>query len=412
MLPFLKDPVKRGWTAMAVLAVVLLGLLVPLVWNADDRHLTAYGTGDEDASLARARIEGAASRVDAYLATPHPLDEISEPSKTLLVILGVERRYSESEADAILDFVRRGGNLLLADEGGYGTDIAAAAGFGFLSQNLVDTRNHLGDPTLVVSTARLDGRGYDLLFNQPTAVRPLSNANAYEAIARSSRAAFPDGSFIDQNENGEIDIGDTASDDAASFILALRTDLGEGSGTIVLIADTGVFMNAQVQVPDYQNEDFITDLVTSLIPRDGVVILDEGRHAPDASVAAYDNAVRTLGRMTSGVLAPLLTLALVGLATLGAWWSTRETEDWSHHAHRVDLEVQAPPDVIPDLGRAQRMARRRISERFNIPLEQVAAMPADELFTLTGDRLLSDAAAGTLRSDPAPLFRQFSEALP
>jgi hypothetical protein len=74
----------------------------------------------------------------------------------------------------------------------------------------------------------------------------------------------------------------------------------------------------------------------------------------------------------------------------------------------VGAEVPAPEGVRPDLARAQRMARRRISEKYNIPMEQVASMTAEELLRVTGDKLLSEAAAGTLRADPAPLFRSFS----
>jgi hypothetical protein len=55
------------------------------------------------------------------------------------------------------------------------------------------------------------------------------------------------------------------------------------------------------------------------------------------------------------------------------------------------------------------MARHRISERYNIPLEQVAAMTTEELLAVTHDKPLSEAAAGALRGDPAPLFASFSK---
>ena len=408
MLPFLKDPITRGWAAMAVLAVVAIALLAPAVWNADDRHLTAYRDGVEDASLMLEQISGKAARVDAILSTPHALADVDDPSRALLLVLGAERRYSEGEAQAVIDFLDAGGRVVLADEGGYGTDIALAAGFGIVNTNLVDTRNHRGDATLVVATARLDGRSYNVLFNAPTAVTPLSNANPYEVLARSSAALYPDGSFIDSNENGEVDATDTASPENAGFPLIVRTTVG--AGTLVIVADTGLFMNEQTDVVGYENRAFIADLVGTLVPSDGVIFIDEARHAPPALLAPYDNAVRALGKATAGSLAPFLTLTLVILATLAAWYATRETEDWSHHTHDLGVELPVPADVRPDLGRAQRMARRRISERFNIPLEQVAAMPAEQLVTLTGDKSLAEAAAGTLKSDPAPLFRQFSEA--
>lgn len=408
MLAFLKDPVIRGWCAIGAFAIVAVALLAPAVWNADDRHLTAYRDGAEDASLMLEQISGKASRVDALLSTPHALADVEDPARTLLLILGAERRYTEGEARAVIDFIDAGGRVILADEGGYGTDIAIAAGFGIVNTNLVDTHNHRGDPTLVVSSARIETRSYNVLFNAPTAVTPLSDANPYEVLARSSPAAYPDGSFIDSNENGEVDATDTASPENAGFPLIVSTKIG--AGTLVIVADTGLFMNEQTDVVGYENRAFIADLVGTLVPSDGTIFVDEARHAPPAVLAAYDNAVRTVGRATAGSFAPFITFALVILATLAAWYATRETEDWSHHDHDLGVEVPAPADVRPDLGRAQRMARRRISEKYNIPLEQVAAMPAEQLVTLTGDRPLAEAAAGTLRSDPSPLFRQFSEA--
>lgn len=405
MLGFLKDPVRRGWAFSAIAFLLVVGLALPLVWDTDARHLTAYRAGDEDASLARDALDGRAGRVEAYLSTPHQLADIKEPQRTLLVILGSERRYSPGEAAAVVAFLERGGNVLLADEGGYGTDIAKEAGFGFVGTSLLDTRNHLGDPTLATSSARIEGRDFRLLFNAPTAIRPLRDAGAYEVLAESSTSALPQGSYLDTNENGEIDINDAASDTGSGFPLIVRTRVGDG--TLVLVADTGLFMDAQVRLIDYDNGAFIGALAGTLVPRDGLIVLDEARHAPTPAVAPYTNAVRALGRATSGSVAPFITLALVLLASLAAWRATAETEDWSQHRHDLGVEVPVPSSVRPDLGRAQRMARHRVSERFNIPLEQVAAMTAEQLLALTGDRTLSEAAAGTLKSDPAPLFRSF-----
>lgn len=400
-MKLLKDPVTRGWTFVALAGALAIALLAPLVYHADARHLSAFAAGDEEAGLARAAMSGRAQRMEAYLSTPHQLGDVAEPEKTLLLILGPERRYSEGEAGAILAFLRAGGRVVLADEGGYGTDIAREVGFAFVGQTVLDTRNHAGDPKLPTATVTLD-RGYSVLFNAPTAITTLDNAGDHDVLAWTSAPLYPQGSYLDRNGDEEIDIGDAPG----PFPLVVRTSYG--AGTLVLVADTGPFMDAQVRLLEYDNDDFLAALVTSLIPSDGIVIVDEARHAPGPLLAAYENGVRTLGRATSGTLAPLVTVAILLLATLAAWRFTRETEDWTHHAHDLGAAVPVPADVRPDHERAMRMARRRISERFNIPLEQVAAMPADQLLRLTGDRMLAEAAAGTLKSDPAPLFRSFS----
>jgi len=404
-MKILKDPVTRGWAFVAIAGALAIALLSPLVWNADARHLSVFAAGDEDASLARDALAGRAQRVEAYLSTTHQLSEVAQPEKTLLLILGPERRYGEGEAEAVLAFLEAGGRVVLADEGGYGTDIARAAGFAFVGQTVLDTRNHAGDPKLPTATITLD-RGYRVIFNAPTALTTLSNVGDHEILAQTSPPQYPQGSYLDRNGDERIDINDAPG----PFPLVVRTTYG--AGTLVLIADTGLFMDAQVRLLEHENDDFLAALVASLIPTDGVIIVDEARHAPGPLLAAFDNGVRTLGRATAGPIAPFVTFALLLLATLAAWRFTRETEDWTYHAHDLGAQLPVPPDVRPDHERAQRMARRRISERFNIPLEQVAAMPADQLLRLTGDRMLAEAAAGTLKSDPAPLFRTFSTTSP
>lgn len=405
----LKDPRKRAFLALAVLGLLALSLVWPLAIGRDARHLTAYREGDEDVSQLRQELADAGVQVHAIHSTPHLLGDVEAPGETLLVIAGNERRYGASEAEAVLAFLERGGSVILADETGFGTDVARAAGFVFSSERLLDDRSNLrGVSSLVVADATLGTERYRLLFNSPTSIGALSRAGAYDVLALSSPAVGSDGSFLDRNGNGEID----QADSAGPFPLIVRTTLGQG--TLVLVADTGLLMNEQMAIVQddagapLDNAAFLRALVASLVPTDGAVLLDESRHAPTPLLAPWSNGVRALGRLTSGPVAPLATLALLLAATLAIWRATRETEDWSHHRHDVTRDLPLSADVQPDASRLQRMARRRVSERFNIPLEQVAAMKTEELQALTGDKPLSEAAAGDVRGDLAPHFRALS----
>lgn len=400
---------RRNRKLLAIVLLVVLGLLVlgPFVYARDARHLSAFREGDEEMGLARAELAAAAGAVDAVTSTPHLLADVEEPSRVLFVAVGAERRYDADEAAAVIAFLRAGGNVLLADEGGFGTDVAREAGWAFGSQRLLDTRNHRGDPRLPVVDARAEpeGHAYRVLFNSPSVLRLLDDdgtAAPHVVLASTSAAEYPNGSSLDVNANGEVD----RADPPGPHPLVVRAQVGEG--ILVLVADTGLFMDAQLRLVEYENDDYVRALAKSLVPGDGRILVDEARHAPPAATALWDNAVRTLGRATTGTFAPFLLLTALLAASVLAWWRTRPTDDWTHHAHDVGALVPAPETLRPDLARAQRMARRRISERYNIPMEQVASMTAEELLRVTGDRLLSDAAAGTLRADPAPLFRSFS----
>src|SRR5581483_8606984 len=143
--------------ALILLAIVLIGVLAPLVYATSARHLSAYVDGGEDMGRTRQGLALTGADVRDVVSTPSLLADVKEPQKTLLMIVGPERRYDEAESDAILDFLHQGGRVLLADEGGFGTVIAREAGYAFDSSRVLDTRNHLGDPKLVVANSTLDG---------------------------------------------------------------------------------------------------------------------------------------------------------------------------------------------------------------------------------------------------------------
>lgn len=399
---WLRSPRARRILGFGLLGLLLALAVAPFVVGTDARHLSAFRDGPEEMGLARAELSSAVASLDAITATPHALADVKEPTRALYVAVGTERRYDADEAAAVLEFLRSGGNVLLADEGGFGTDVAREAGWAFGSQRLLDTRNHRGDPRLPVTDARAaqGGETYRVLLNSPSVLTEVAPSGAL-VLASTSAAQHPNGSYLDINGNGEIDLADPPG----PFPLVVRAKVGEG--TLLLVADTGLFMDAQLAQPGYDNGAYLRALVRSLVPADGRVLFDEARHAPPASTALWDHAVRALGRATTGALAPFLLVGALLALTLLAWRLTRPTEDWSRHAHSVSAEVPAPEGVRPDAARAQRLARRRISEKYNIPMEQVASMTGEELLRATGDKLLADAAAGTLR-DPAPLFQSFS----
>jgi len=401
--PSLKDPRFRGWLALGIVVLVSLALLWPLVLGRDARHLSAYSTGPEDLSRFHGELDLTGAKISSIFSTAHLLADV-DAAKTVLVIVGTERRYDPGEAQSVIDFLRAGGNVVLADETGFGSDVARTAGFAFTSQHVLDnTSNYNGIPKLVVSTVALGDQEYRVVFSAPAAIVALSNAADHEALASSSEPRPPDGSFLDINENGVIDI----ADQSGPFPLVVRTHVG--AGTLVLVSDTGVFMNAQVGLAGYDNARFARALVRSLLPTDGgVILLDESRHQPAWWIAPWENGVRTLGRLTSGDVMPFLVLGVLLAGSLVAWRLTRQTEDWSRHTFDASRLMNVPETLRPDLARAQRMARHRISEKLNIPLEQVAAMTTEELAASCGDLTLAEAASGVLKSDPGPLFRSFS----
>ncbi len=392
-------PRQRGWLTLGILVAVSITLIAPFLFNADARHLSAYADGPEDASTFHSALDTIGGRVDNILATPLVLNDIEDPKNTMLVILGVERRYDPGERDAILAFLHAGGNVLLADEGGFGTDIAQEAGWAFGSERVLDTRNHLGDYSLVTADVKL-ANTYRVLFNKPTSLVPLSRSNEvpHEILATTSPALYPDGSYQDINGDGAID----RADRPGPFALVVRATVGEG--TLILIADTGPFMNRQMTVTEFNNDAFARALISTLIQGEARVLIDESRHAPHPGFAAWDTTARTVARLTQSTIGPWVVASLFLLSFL-AWRLTRPTEDWSHHEHRVGDDRPVAENVRPDAERMRRHALRRINEKYNIPMEQVQAMTAAELHAAIGDRNLADAAYSASKADAALFFK-------
>ncbi|HWH08955.1 MAG TPA: DUF4350 domain-containing protein, partial [Candidatus Thermoplasmatota archaeon] len=222
----LKDPRTRGLVAVALLGLVVLALLWPVAIGRDARHLTAYRGGEEDLSRFREELLASGARLESIRSTPHLLDDVKDARGALLVVIGNERRYDRAEADAVVRFLHRGGSVLLADESGFGTDVAREAGFLFSSERVLDeSSNHGGDPSLVVADATLGGESYHLLFNAPASIAALSRAAPHEVLAQSSPPVGGRGSFLDKNANGEVD----ERDSAGPFPLVVRTRVGEGT---------------------------------------------------------------------------------------------------------------------------------------------------------------------------------------
>jgi hypothetical protein len=410
-MKILQDPKKRGLVAVSVLGILVLATLTPFILFRDARHLSAYANGAEDSSHVRDELALTGASISDIVSTPHLLADVKDPAHTLLVVMGVERRFDAGESDAVIAFLRAGGNVLLADEGGFGTAIARDAGFAFDSSRVLDSHNHRGDPKLVVVNSTLDGRTYRLLLNSPANLVPLPDRTGAPVVLASSSPAdvYPDGSYRDVNANGEIDKGDPSG----PFPLIVSTAVG--AGRLILVADTGLFMNQQVDLAEFENGAYVRALAATVVGRDGTILVDESRHAPGPGLAPLDDAARALGRATAGTLVTYALLVLLVGGTALAVRLTRTTEDWSHHRHDVSQLLPAPEGLAPDLDRAQRFARRRISEKHNIPIEQVAAMSAEQILGVCGDKLLADAAAGTLRSDPSPIFVSYlpsTEAVP
>jgi len=187
-------------------------------------------------------------------------------SGTVLAVIGVERKYTADEVKAIESYVWQGGNLLIADDFGYGNVFGKEFDMGFSKDRLYD-KNYNKNTAFVEATATTPYGSYDVILDAPSTLR---NVERTHHIMDSSS-----NSFIDLNKDGRED---TDEDDGAPFPLCIMD--GYGAGQIMMVSDPGLFINDMLRRPGYENEEFALDLVRMLLPSGGEVIFDESVHIP------------------------------------------------------------------------------------------------------------------------------------
>ena len=104
-------------------------VLFPLLQYVAERdpQLSAYDDDWNDISNFRKSLEedlDSNYNVSAVLSNPGVLDEISNPSSTLFVIVGTESPYSSLELEILARYMENGGSILVFGDFDYSDTIA------------------------------------------------------------------------------------------------------------------------------------------------------------------------------------------------------------------------------------------------------------------------------------------------
>ena len=184
--------------------------------------------------------------IDSFAALP-----VAPKQDVLIAIPYVP--YTTDELAQMKEFVENGGKLVMMDDFGYGNSFLEYAGIPARFDNtpvldpLFNYKNEYF-PRILDFNASVTGSGIKVIaFNHGTA---LSGVSQSQALAWSSSM-----SFLDTNQNGNLDPGETQG----PFVVAASISLGEG--TVDLVSDSSMIMNAAAGSND--NNAFINYLMTS-----------------------------------------------------------------------------------------------------------------------------------------------------
>ena len=184
--------------------------------------------------------------IDSFAALP-----VAPKQDVLIAVPYVP--YTTDELAQMKQFVENGGKLVMMDDFGYGNSFLEYAGIPARFDNtpLLDPLfNYKNEyfPRILDFNASVTGSGIKVIaFNHGTA---LSGVSQSQALAWSSSM-----SFLDTNQNGNLDPGETQG----PFVVAASISLGEG--TVDLVSDSSMIMNAAAGSND--NNAFVNYLMTS-----------------------------------------------------------------------------------------------------------------------------------------------------
>ena len=287
-----------------------------------DPQLSAYDEDWNDISNFRQALEEDADTsysVSAILSNPAVLDDIVDPSSSLLVIAGIESPYTELELEILVRFMERGGSILVFGDYDYSNTIAQLFAIEFVQHQLSD-QNYRDNVSFIETTAHIDGKSYSVLLNEPVAIKDLNSQslNLWSSNIEWTKNVFMTtsrNSWIDSDDDGAI----TPADEAAplsGFQLGVECGLrseGEALGSAVFISDSSLGINHMWN--ENQNSFFLIDLVESIIGTDGQVLFDESRHTQESFGASLFQAALGFYFLLSG---DTLVLQIIRLNVLVA----------------------------------------------------------------------------------------------
>jgi hypothetical protein len=175
-----------------------------------------------------------------------------DPEGTVAFVIAPDNTYDPTESEHVRQFVENGGMLVVLENfGDSGNallgDIGADARVD--GDLLRDERNNFQAPTMPIATGvenhTLTSGVDQLTLNYATAVQP-GNATV---LVRTSEFAY-----LVENEDEELD----DDDELAAYPVATVEDLG--SGTVVVVGDPSITINAMLDQPD--NTAFLRGLYT------------------------------------------------------------------------------------------------------------------------------------------------------
>ena len=411
---------ERYGSKLFTLFVIIMMITVvypTLITNAKNpSQLSAYDNDWNDVSNFAADMDedlNGKHKIKTIVSRPAIINKIAEVEKnattqtietnsTVLVIIGVERSYSEFDSNAIYNFVKSGGKVIIADDSGYGnsafygemgtleigvklrTNIVqkgcepatntgfvdgALDAFGYDGSSgsspkckpaLLYDSNHWNEPIhpknnsisiIDADIPRMDFSG-QLMMSSPSALT-IQKGGAAEGLVWSSQQAF-----IDYNQNGIGGSGEGTYREDSTNGVEVVAEANIGNGTVIFISDTSIFTNEYYDELD--NREFILAMVNYVTGGEKhTLIFDESRHIQSDmlsliyvqlfGILGYVSNSETLGILFLGSIILILQLVMMRVENPQPWRHLFNIYEGRLSRFRVPHAHYTHPDTIKEI---------------------------------------------------------------
>ena len=340
---------SRSGVIILFLTIVLSTLvLFPILQVVVERdpQLSAYDEDWNDISNFRKALEEneeLSYNVSAILSNPAVLDDLGNPSSSLLVIAGTESPYTNLELEILVRFMENGGSILVLGDYDYSNTIAQLFDIEFVQHKLWD-QNYRDNVSLIQTTAHLGpSKSYNVLLNDPVAIKEMQDSQSKTVgwdgnvvWSQTELMTTSKNSWIDSDDDGVITPDDEAAPDSGFWLgieYGIRTTEGENLGSAVFISDSSIGINHMWN--EAQNSEFLIDLVAKILPNGGTVLFDESRHTQESFGSSLFQAALGFYFLLSGdtlILQVIRLNVLVAVIILTMALSLRQPEPrrWFH----------------------------------------------------------------------------------
>ena len=353
-------------------------------------QLSVYDDDWNDISDFSSDLIAEKHEIKTIVSRPAIMDKITEIEKnsskqtinineTILVIIGIEKKYSEYDSIAIYNFVKAGGKVVIAADSGYansafygGQDIGVqwwpnkvqqgceptsdsgliggavdALGYGNTNPKCKPARlydaNHWDESihpknnsVVIIDVPYIERMGFEggqLMMSSPAALKVPKGSGSVESLAYSTQQGF-----IDFDQNGQGGTGESTHRSSETWGeewpetqgVEVVAEANVGEGKVILISDTSLFTNRYYD--QLNNKEFITKMFEYLTDgEEYTIIFDESRHIQSDFISlVYVQLFGVLGYISSSETLGVLFLGVIILGLQVVMMRVENPSPWRH----------------------------------------------------------------------------------